>query len=403
MDHSAVTATAPSEAAAAESGGALRDAPSLSDRLPRPWLFPFAAFAAAWAVILTTWYLSDRLYHAHRPWTFHFVFKDSAFYLGIAHYGYPATLTYPWDDAANPGRVVFFPLFPGLIKAASYVTGGDYPAAALVAEVLAGAASALAVWALASRLRGHRVADRAVLLYCFFPGAMTFGMAYAEPLGVALAAFALLALVDRRWLTAGLLAGLASAERETLIVLTPVVAVEAVRHLIRHGVGPRQWRVMLAPLLSPLGVLCFFGYLGHRYHDYRFWFHAEDSGWGNRPGYGPHATEVGLWLDPAVRHIAVIQPLFSAMFLAALAGIALTLLARLPLPVTLYQLAIVAFALLPANSVTKPRYIWLAFPMFTGAAAKLPARLYWPVLLASAAGLAFLIGWWPNHIDGPAP
>jgi hypothetical protein len=43
------------------------------------------------------------------------------------------------------------------------------------------------------------VADRAMMLYCVFPGAMTFGILYSEPLAVALGAAALLALVDRRW------------------------------------------------------------------------------------------------------------------------------------------------------------------------------------------------------------
>ena len=52
-------------------------------------------------------------------------------------------------------RTAFFPLFPVLIRLASYLTGGNYLIAGLAVSVLAGAASALGVWVLAARLRGR--------------------------------------------------------------------------------------------------------------------------------------------------------------------------------------------------------------------------------------------------------
>jgi hypothetical protein len=47
--------------------------------------------------------------------------------------------------------------------------------------------------------------------------------------------------------------------------------------------------------------------------------------------------------------------------------------------------------------------VWSAFGLFIGLAAKLPTWLFWPVVIASAGLLAFLIGWWPHHYVGPAP
>jgi hypothetical protein len=84
-------------------------------------------------------------------------------------------------------RTAFFPFFPALIRLVSYLTAGHYVIAGFIVTVLSGAASALGVWGLAGRVRGRRVADYAVVLYCFFPGAMTFGL-----------------LLERRWLIAGL-------------------------------------------------------------------------------------------------------------------------------------------------------------------------------------------------------
>lgn len=154
--------------------------------MPRAWLFPLLVFAATWLLILATWYASDAIYGHSHPWTWHFLFKDAGYYLGIAQQGYPARLPSPWHDSPVNNGAAFFPLFPLLVRLASHLTGGDYNIAGLVVNILAGAASAVSVWAVAARLRGRRVADRAVTLYCLFPGAMTFALLYSEPLSARL-------------------------------------------------------------------------------------------------------------------------------------------------------------------------------------------------------------------------
>ena len=373
--------------------------PALSDRLPRAWLFPLLVFALTWVVILATWSGADAVYGHSHPWTWHFLFKDSVYYLGIAEHGYPGRLPYPWNGSPVAARAAFFPAFAVLIRLLSYLTGGDFVIAGLMASVLAGAASAVAVWALAARVRDRRVADRAVLLYCFFPGAMTFGMLYSEPLGVALGAAALLALVDRRWLLAGLIGAVGTAERPTLIVLAAVSGIAALQAIWAR----REWRALLAPALTPLGVLAFFGYLGHRYHDYAFWFRVEHEGWHDHIDGGVHTLRIVLWADPPTAHYKVFNVVLIIMFIAAVAGIAMMIAARLPVPVTLFGVLVVLMSVVSWGQATKPRFIWAAFPLFIGAAAKLPRAIYWPVLVLSAAGLVFLIAWWPNHYVGPAP
>jgi len=95
---------------------------TLSDRLPRPWLFPLLVFAATWLVILASWYGSDAIYGHRHAWTWHFLIKDAGFYLKIAEHGYPG----------DPAKAAFFPLFPLLIHLASYLTAGNYPIAGLL-------------------------------------------------------------------------------------------------------------------------------------------------------------------------------------------------------------------------------------------------------------------------------
>lgn len=367
--------------------------PTLSDRLPRAWLFPLLVFAATWLLILATWYGSDLIYHHSHAWTWHFLFKDADWFLTVARRGYPARMS----SGSAGESVAFFPVFPLIIRAASAVALGSYAFGGLAVSILTGAASAVGVWAVAARVRNRRVADRAVVLYCFFPGAMTFSMLYSEPLTVALGAAALLALLGRRWLLAGIIGAVATAEASMLIVLTAVSGVAALQAIWAR----REWRALVAPALTPLGLLAFFGYLGHRYHDYAFWFQVERSDWGQHIDWGVNTLHILLWHD-AYHQQRFLITLYFVLLIAAALGIIMMMAARLPVPVSLYGVLIVlTFTLSPANP--RPRYLLCAFPLFIGAAAKLPRVLYWPVLAVSAATLVFLIGWFPHHVIGPAP
>lgn len=96
---------------------------------------------------------------------------DGGWYLDIAQNGYPAGL----DDGQS---FAFFPGFPLAIRFVGGVTGVSYPTAGVAVALLA----AVLLWALSRRLAGEDFADRAVGLFCFFPGSFALSMAYSEPL-----------------------------------------------------------------------------------------------------------------------------------------------------------------------------------------------------------------------------
>jgi Gpi18-like mannosyltransferase len=364
-----------------------------SDRLPYPWLFPLLAFAASWVLILATWQVGDAIYGVSHPWTWHFMYKDANWFMIVAQHGYPAHLVKGIPSAAT----AFFPVFPMLIRLAGQALG-SYLIGGLTVSVLAGAASAVLVWLVAVRVRDRRTADRAVLLYCLFPGAMAFGMLYSEPVTIALAAGALLALLSRRWLLAGIIGAVGTAEASILFVLAAVAGIVALQAIWQR----REWLALAAPALTPLGALGFFGYLGHRYHDYGFWFQVERARWDEHIDWGVQTVHLLLWNAAGSQLYKVVNAIDVIMTGVVLAGIVLMIVARLPLPLWLYSVLLVStFLLSPANP--RPRYVLCAFPLFIGAGAKLPRAVYWPVLVLSAAGLVFLVAWWPNHYVGPAP
>jgi hypothetical protein len=373
--------------------------PSVSERLPRAWLFPLLVFAGTWLLIGATWLGTDLIYHQRHPPRWYYGFKDAGFYLGIAEHGYAWTLHAPHSAVSQSGWAAFFPLFPMTIRLVGTLLFGHYLAAALIVVVAAGAASALGVWALAARVAGRRVADRAVILYCLFPGAMTFGLLYSEPLGVALSAAALLALLARRWVLAGLLGALCTAERPDLVVIAAVLGLAAL-----HAVwARREWRALLAPALASLGVLAFFGYLGHRYRDYGFWFQVEERGWNAHFDGGVHTFQILTWQIPGITQYPVYNAIIDAVALLAVAGIGLMIAGRLPRPLTLFSILVFVAIVTASTPGVKPRLVWAAFPIFIGMAAKLPRVIFWPLVILSAAALVYLIGWWPHHPMAPAP
>jgi len=358
--------------------------------LPRAWLLPVLVFAATWLLSQAIWSGSDAIYgHAH-PWAWHFLIDDGHQYLQIARRGY----------GIDPASPAFFPLFPLLIHLTSYLTAGDYLIAGLIVTFLSGAASAVGVWALAARVCDRRVADRAVMLYCLFPGAMTFSMLYSDSLAVALAAAVLLALLERRWLLAGIIGAAGTAERPSMVVLVVVSGVAALQAIWTR----REWLALLAPGIAPLGVLAYFFYLGRRFHNYARWFLVERAGW--QQHYDGGAATLRALVHPNLtHHQRFFYMMFVIMLVVAVVGIAVMMAAWLPLPVTLFGILpiltlVTATRPLP---ILPPRYVWAAFPLFIGAAAKLPRAAYWAVLVLSAACLIFLAAWWPHHLADAAP
>jgi len=362
----------------------------LSDRLPRPWMFPLLAFAGAWALILAAWLVASAVY-GPMSWERYFWYDDSGYYGALARYGYGSAD--PALPGSHPTRAAFFPLYPALIRLMMFLTG-NVIVAGLVVQVLAGAGSAVAVWALAGHVYGHRVADRAVLLYCAFPGAFVLGVMYCDPLGILLAAGCLLAVLRRRWLPAGLLALLAGATHATMIVLTPVLAAAAA-----HAIWTRRdWRSLLAPALAPLGLLAFVAAVAPMFHDYLFLFRLERQGWNVHVDFGARELQVLTWTFPGVHKYPWQFALLAAMFWITLAGIVLLIAARAPWPVTAYTALVFISCAISFPSGLLPRYALTTIGIFLGYAAKLPPWLYWPALAISAGIMALLAGYYPTHL-----
>jgi hypothetical protein len=215
---------------------------------------------------------------------------DGLWYRQLANWGYP---DYPSHLQTTLG---FFPLYPIAIwtlePVFTVLTAHNAIWSATVSGVLismvGGYIATVLVYRLAESWWDKDSARRATILFVLFPGSVVFSMVYSEGLLLPLAAGCLLALQQRRWLLAGILAGIGTAVQPTGLVLIGVCAVSAVLELRRRGWSLRSRaarRVLVAPLLSLTGVGAFalflWAWTGTPFANYE----AQHHGWGEKTDF----------------------------------------------------------------------------------------------------------------------
>ncbi|WP_172839087.1 hypothetical protein [Thermanaeromonas toyohensis] len=150
-------------------------------------------------------------------------FYDAVHYLRIAQEGYSLEET-PW-----------FPLYPLLIR----LSGGTAASAVTISNICFFTGLA-AIYRLGRR--------RAVLLACVSPIGIVFSAAYAESLFFCLAAWFLLFLREKKWFSAGFVAGLGALSRPPGWALVGALCLSALHRRGRAELGAAALALGLAAL-----------------------------------------------------------------------------------------------------------------------------------------------------------
>jgi hypothetical protein len=185
---------------------------------------------------------------------------DSNWYAFVAAHGYPS---------AAVGAFKFFPGYPAAIDAIAWIPGISVAGAGIVVTTVAGLAAAWGIVQLGLRLTGDsRISLLMVALWAVAPGAMVLSMMYSEALFCALAVWALVAVAERRWLTAGVLclaAGLVHSNAVALIAAVAVAALIGAAESVRAGRPLTALaRPVAAAVLAPLGFIAWWAYVAVR-------------------------------------------------------------------------------------------------------------------------------------------
>jgi len=307
---------------------------------------------------------------AIRHRSLHFVLTrwDARWYVWVAEHGYPRSTRFVVYDFQSPHS--FFPLYPLLVRGLGPAFGRHLLVAGLALNLVLGAVLALALRALFAEV-APEAATRSAALVLFFPGSFVLSLAYSEALALTCAALALLALMRHRWLLAGLAGAAATAARPSMVAVVAAAAVAALLAIRDRG----DWRALLAPLLSPVGVGAYLFYLHEHTGQWDAWQRAEAK-------FGQHRDFLRVFFRRLPRELG---QAFSGnhanytIYLASLGVLVVLLLLALRRPrmhpvLAAYTLTVVALTVSYSAVNARPRFLLVMFPLVLAYARPLGQR-----------------------------
>jgi Dolichyl-phosphate-mannose-protein mannosyltransferase len=301
-------------------------------------------------------------------------------------------------------RLMFFPLYPALARPLTFLPFVSPAAACLIVSLAAAVAAAWGIFAIGRKLHGNRFGIMLVALWAVVPAALTQNGAFTESLFTAIAAWALLAVLNERWLTAGLLAGLSGLSRPTAAALIAAVGLAALVAAVQRRGG---WRPYAAMLLAPAGLIGYLAYASARLGGLDRYFEIHRETFGAHFDYGVSTWNVvkGIVIgvgDDAAQPIRVLSVVFLFGFLLLLVLAAVN---RTPWPLLVFAVATLVLAVGSRAHISMiGRHLLPVFPVLLVPAAVLARAA--PRNAALVLGtLALTSGWyagWLPFISGQA-
>ncbi|MFF5988112.1 hypothetical protein [Prauserella flavalba] len=296
---------------------------------------------------------------------------DGQWYLALAEHGYQAHGATTVDADGQPyaaAPYAFFPLYPMAMSIVAAL-GIPLPVAGLVVSTLAGAAAVPALLRLAQHVDPRpRVGQLLVVLWAGAPMAGVLSMVYTEAAATALAAWALVGVLERRWVLAGVCTLLAGLTRSSAVVLIAVVVAAALLAVWRDRAG---WRPVAAVALAPLGLLGFWAWVVASTG--QTWQQIEARGWRVAWDYGAEALD---WITRTLFTERHVMETFGVAVVLGAVLLAVLLVRRVPWPLAAYGVGIVVLTLGSSGiPFAKPRFllvgaIILLIPVATGLAGR---------------------------------
>ncbi|MFC0435195.1 hypothetical protein [Kutzneria buriramensis] len=309
---------------------------------------------------------------------------DGDWYLSIARDGY-ATSDFGMVDAAGhftPNTTLaFFPGYPLVIAMLGRLTNTALPLVGVAASLIAGLFAAYGIVRLP---KDRRVGLITVALFAATPMAVTLSMVYSEALFSALAAWALVGVMERRWWLAASCCAAAGLVRPSAGVLIIIVVVA----VIIYGQSAKAW---LAAAVCPLGLVAFLAWVADRTGSLTGWFEVQKAGWGTAFDFGANTLDFFRYVltgDASVMETTNVLVILGALVLCVLG-----VLRKQPWPLIAYGIGLVVMTA-GSSGVTysKMRLLVPAFTLLIPVAVGLAKRRNTTVLTVLGA-CALVSGW----------
>ena len=167
---------------------------------------------------------------------------DARHYIDLAQYGYGTGGAFAEQEL----MIVFFPLFPALLRVVHLLVGGSYPLLGLAVQGPLFAGAAVSLYTLVSRRWGERQAVLTLALLMASPAAVFFAVPMTESLFLLVTVRYVLAWDRRQWgrcAVLGVLAGLCRAPGGLLLGLAAILCILLALGLLAASVRrlPAAW------------------------------------------------------------------------------------------------------------------------------------------------------------------
>ncbi|MEU9076300.1 hypothetical protein [Kitasatospora sp. NPDC048538] len=329
---------------------------------------------------------------------------DGWWYQQVAEFGYhPALIPVPNGPVGftvEQNSAAFFPLYPGLMRMTSDVTGLGLYGAGMLVSVVASLFAAAGIYAVVDRMAGPKAGVIAAGIWAIAPGSGAEWAIYSDSLFVALAAWACYCVMSRQWVAAGLITLVAGLNRPTAAALIGAVGLAALVELYRRDSG--VLRPLAAMVLAPVGLLGYVAWVGWRMGEWGGYFRLQHDAWLHYFdwGQGTWAAMRGVLLGRNDYPFAFPVPdLFATLIVLTLPALVVLLFRlRPPLVLTAYTLATIVSVLGSLGIFGNvSRYLLPAFPLFIALAVAM-RKLSWPVLAAVLGTGAIASGWFAGYV-----
>jgi hypothetical protein len=293
---------------------------------------------------------------------------DAQWYIDIA------SRWYEFDPGARGGQtsVVFFPLYPALMRVVNTVFAFGNPDALPITGLIVANVAALIGLALLFRVAvrefGASVAQRTIWYLLVFPASIYLSSAYAEPVFLTATVGALYAARTRHWYLAGLAGAAAALSRPYGVLISIPLVVEYLRQT--WGAPRDMLRLHAAALLLPgVALLGWLGYLYTLTGDPLVFVHAQ-AAWNQQHLTSPLETLVTGYRRTRDQQLSGRFDLGGLQFAISALGALATLLAFrwLPLSYAAFAAVFLLVILTSGSTMSIWRHIYLIFPFFMLAA-----------------------------------
>ncbi len=341
---------------------------------------------------------------------------DAPRLLRLAARGYDPLIPGYLHGRPTTSNIAFFPLYPLVVRAVAALPLVSVLAAGYLVTAVSGLVAAAGLDRFGRRLvpaanGGTRAATDAaaprtarvgglvvVALWATWPHGVVLAMPYTEALYVALAVWSTLALLDGRWLTAGVLCLFAGATRSLGVALAGAIALAALVAVVRAVREHRRvpWRPVAGAVLAPLGVLGYWGFLWARTGRPDAWFWVQSAEW--RSGFDGGAYTLRTITSSLTQGDDLVIVVCSLVVVASIALVVALAVGRAPLAVVAYAAFAVALVLGTENYMhSKSRLLLCAFPLVLPLAWGL-VRLPRPVIVGVLVVLTVVVAWYNAYV-----